>query len=190
MLRMKWAKLISVSVLAFVVLFLITYHFENNLFIDWFPEVVVAWGTLVLAYATFELGRTTVRENKIIREENERIRNEESQAAAMLRIRQWVENSLRLLAVTPMFSQVTTSISEVTDEFERALREIVAGILGARADAKKLGGQALALSTNAHDKLTEVVTLTRGSASIRDEAKLRQATNDLIEALNDLIKVL
>ena len=64
----------------------------------------------------------------------------------------------------------------------------VAGILGARADAKKLGGQALALSTNAHDKLTEVVTLTRGSASIRDEAKLRQATNDLIEALNDLIK--
>ena len=93
-----WGKLINASAPLLIALVLGTYFLEREFNIAWFPETIVAYGTLVLAVATYQLGQTTIRENKKLIDENERIRKEERERESIKRrineVQEWIEGAL------------------------------------------------------------------------------------------------
>ena len=105
-----WSKFVSGSVPLLVALVLLTYFLNRELTISWFPEVIVAYGTLFLAAATFQLGQTTknengklIAENKKLADENQKIREEdkarESKRRRLEEIKHWVEGVAALSIV-------------------------------------------------------------------------------------------
>src|SRR3972149_5752359 len=81
-LLMKWRDIILRSGATLIFLLLVSAYVDIKLHITWIPEVIVAWGTLVLAYATYQLGRTTKEEGALQREENRRLIEEERERQA------------------------------------------------------------------------------------------------------------
>jgi len=62
----------------------------------WFPEAIVAWGTLLLSLATFKLAQTTInenakliKENKSLAEQNIALRKQERKAELRNEILKW-----------------------------------------------------------------------------------------------------
>ena len=105
-----WSKLVNSSLPLLFVLILGTYFLERTLGITWFPEAIVAYGTILLAVATYQLGQTSknensklIAENKRLAEENQQIREEdkvrESKRRRLEEIKQWVEGAAALSIV-------------------------------------------------------------------------------------------
>jgi len=70
-----------------VVIFLISWLFVTILNWTWFPEAIVAWGTLLLAVATFKLAQTSISEGRAQRER-------ESIKRRIDEVQQWIEGAL------------------------------------------------------------------------------------------------
>ncbi len=146
---MNWGKLIGTAAPALFVIVGVTYLLDIFWDLTWFPEAIVAWGTLVLALATYQLGQTTIKENQKMREdnerirkedreENERIRKEELQRERSFKIRKWAEDAMGMLLIVP-----PPPNNEVKDIWERTSREnaykfIISGSLLAFENADKL----------------------------------------------------
>jgi len=80
---------------------------EHTLGITWFPEAIVAYGTLLLAVATFLLGQTTknensklITENKRLSEENQKNREQDKERESKRRrldeVQHWVEKTIMI----------------------------------------------------------------------------------------------
>jgi hypothetical protein len=96
----NWRSGVVLVVIAVTTWVLVTrYNFT------WFPEVIVAWGTIVLAYATFRLGQTTREENRKLVAQNQRLAEEsrtmreqdrelDSKRRRLDEVQQWIERVL------------------------------------------------------------------------------------------------
>jgi len=103
--------LASMPLLAIIVIG--TYWLEHTLGINWFPEAIVAWGTLLLAIATFRLAETSREENAKLVEENKLMRtavvendNRDRQLKSLDEVIEWVQEIndlviMKSLPVTP-----------------------------------------------------------------------------------------
>lgn len=100
-----WSKMVQQSFPLLISLVLVTYFLESALKITWFPEAMVAYGTLFLAYATYQLGQTTQKENakliaqnKSLSEENQKIHEEDRERESKRRrlddVQHWIERVL------------------------------------------------------------------------------------------------
>lgn len=156
------------------------YRFQNVF--PGLPEVVVAFGTIVLAVATFELGRTTVRENKKQLEKSERMRREERRIGASLRIRQWAEETLRILVLTDVDQKALASdLTRVSFSFGI----ILAGSVGARNDAVRVGSDMTGAVTVA---LTAILDF-RDSVVALDFTKRDMQLQDCLSKLQEVIRL-
>ena len=104
-----WSKLVDSSFPLLFVLILGTYFLEHTLGITWFPEAIVAYGTMLLAVATYQLGQTSknensklIAENKRLAEENQKTREYERDLASKQRrlyeVQHWIEQVLEFKA--------------------------------------------------------------------------------------------
>jgi hypothetical protein len=82
-----WTLVLLVAIL------LLTWLFDTKFSWTWFPEVIVAWGTIILALATFNLAKTTVSENKTLRDDNEQLRKDERRREFLNSIMNWAVES-------------------------------------------------------------------------------------------------
>jgi hypothetical protein len=69
-----------------VVILLLSWLFDECIKWTWFPEAIVAWGTLFLGVATFRLVTTTVKENSLERER-------ESKKRRLDEVQHWIEGA-------------------------------------------------------------------------------------------------
>jgi len=69
-----------------VIILLLSWLFDERFKWTWFPEAIVAWGTLFLGAATFGLVTTTVKENNTERER-------ESKRRRLDEVQHWIEGA-------------------------------------------------------------------------------------------------
>ena len=174
-LLMKWRDIILRSGATLIFLLLVSAYFDIKLHITWIPEVIVAWGTLVLAYATYQLGRTTKEEGALQREENRRLIEEErerqAQSGVVGQAHVWV---------TELQEFITLRASTDTPEELMATREGLIGLsfkgLGMPTQAKVFGDELtpfVADVNQAIDKFAEFLkTLTRQLFGLSDTEEM------------------
>jgi len=99
-----------------VVIFLISWIFVTILNWTWFPEAIVAWGTLLLAVATFKLAQTSKEENAKLVDENKLMRrtviesdNRDRQIKSLEEVVEWAKeiNDLVIMKSIPLTPDTT-----------------------------------------------------------------------------------
>ena len=79
---MKWKTIIWRSGIVLALLLVLTGVLDQYLKWSWFPEAIVAWGTITLAYTTYLLGKTTREENAKLLNENRELAEQNRQMHA------------------------------------------------------------------------------------------------------------
>lgn len=121
------------SLLLLLVIGVLAWIFDTQYKFSGFPEVIVAWGTLVLASATYMLAKTTkqendklVNENKRIAEENQRTREEDREFDSKRRrldeVQRWTEEVASLSIIGPSSDATQhVAVQERTDQLSTLL---------------------------------------------------------------------
>ena len=124
-----WDKMVLRSFPLLITLVLVTYFLEVTLKITWFPEAIVAYGTLFLAYATFQLGQTTKNENAKLLAENILMReatidreNHDRQERLLLMVIDWIMEIKEYSLVEFPNSSITGNNFEIPVKFNRTMR--------------------------------------------------------------------
>jgi len=135
-----------------VLLLVLTGVLNQELKWSWFPEAIVAWGTITLAYTTYLLGKTTreenaklLSENKRLAEENQKIREYEreldSERRRLEEVQHWIERALEFKA---KHSIVIRAQEEISAEIFVRIKELpllLSSIPYIRMEAQKLDSE-------------------------------------------------
>jgi hypothetical protein len=129
---MNWKNIVKIFGGALLILALVTYFLNNYLNISWFPQVIVAWGTLVFAYITY-----------LSIQANERHIKENRRETALDRVRNWARNGIRLFAVTEIdkISGRDSNQVRAIETLRTRLQIVKAESAGLSSDALIIGGQ-------------------------------------------------
>jgi uncharacterized membrane protein YhaH (DUF805 family) len=204
-----WNKFINSSFPLLLALVLLPYFLERALNITWFPEAVVAYGTLLLAVATYQLGQTTISENKKLHDDTERVRKEEQRTDAILRLRQWAERSIISFNTTYPIMQSLQNIAmqnvatreDVANmrilnpsalwQFGNMFRQLKAESFGVKADSKKIGGKVLELCGELSEK---IISLSDGylkpGTPPPDFVAIDKQQEEIIKKLHEILKTI
>ena len=187
-----------------VVILVLSWFFDKYLTWTWFPEAIVAFGTLFLAAATFKLAETTIQENNKLRDDNERIKKKEQQSDAILRLRQWTEKSLKIYnSMHPIMDALHKSAWEQDPTNIRILNpwplrqiwnnfdQIKTESFGARADANIIGKNELELTNNVAEKIEVLSDTYFGLLDPPPKFDIiDKQQEDIIKALNEILKTI